>query len=45
MALFPSPLGVSYFQIYVIDEYYGKKKFPSPLGVSYFQIKIAAVQW
>ena len=39
--LFPSPLGVSYFQIY--NEKCGAAKvlqeFPSPLGVSYFQIK------
>ena len=39
MKTFPSPLGVSYFQIrkekpsYALDI-----EFPSPLGVSYFQI-------
>ena len=38
--MFPSPLGVSYFQIKdvarLIEKY--DKAFPSPLGVSYFQI-------
>ena len=40
---FPSPLGVSYFQI-MKKEYMKpfeefEAKFPSPLGVSYFQIQ------
>ena len=37
---FPSPLGVSYFQM-LLKRYNENlvKAFPSPLGVSYFQIK------
>ena len=38
---FPSPLGVSYFQMDVnaLMQAVGTVGFPSPLGVSYFQIK------
>ena len=38
--MFPSPLGVSYFQNVVevnIDGEFRQLAFPSPLGVSYFQ--------
>ena len=36
---FPSPLGVSYFQIESkVEQFKAVKKFPSPLGVSYFQM-------
>ena len=38
---FPSPLGVSYFQInrfVIVSMFYSHTLFPSPLGVSYFQI-------
>ena len=36
---FPSPLGVSYFQIIIeMLHTFSVKLFPSPLGVSYFQI-------
>ena len=39
--VFPSPLGVSYFQIRYISAIESMADaFPSPLGVSYFQIKI-----
>ena len=39
--LFPSPLGVSYFQIEYWNEFYAWiDRFPSPLGVSYFQIHV-----
>ena len=47
-AEFPSPLGVSYFQIYIVCIYYQKrgfKMFPSPLGVSYFQILPARARY
>ena len=40
-SMFPSPLGVSYFQI-IHSLFSGgndEDMFPSPLGVSYFQIK------
>ncbi len=43
---FPSPLGVSYFQI--AAKYWKDLKndlFPSPLGVSYFQIVCSATGW
>ena len=36
--VFPSPLGVSYFQIEMWLTNGNGEKFPSPLGVSYFQI-------
>ena len=35
---FPSPLGVSYFQIMYWSGIVAETEFPSPLGVSYFQI-------
>ena len=37
---FPSPLGVSYFQMMKADFTFTQRRqvFPSPLGVSYFQI-------
>ena len=41
--LFPSPLGVSYFQIFIWQACKVSKMFPSPLGVSYFQIKYVDV--
>ena len=38
---FPSPLGVSYFQIEItIDCGEDEDSFPSPLGVSYFQMSL-----
>ena len=37
--VFPSPLGVSYFQIlFITGVCVAESEFPSPLGVSYFQI-------
>ena len=46
--LFPSPLGASYFQIYI--DAYGVlvdilRLFPSPLGASYFQILPARARY
>ena len=39
--MFPSPLGVSYFQILIFALFIGWVfMFPSPLGVSYFQITV-----
>ena len=39
MKVFPSPLGVSYFQMMLVNSSKNVMKvFPSPLGVSYFQI-------
>ena len=37
---FPSPLGVSYFQMHITEKQMEElaDRFPSPLGVSYFQI-------
>ena len=38
--MFPSPLGVSYFQMRKINmKKLNDVLFPSPLGVSYFQIE------
>ena len=44
---FPSPLGVSYFQIHGFHEFNEKyvEWFPSPLGVSYFQILPARARY
>ena len=40
--VFPSPLGVSYFQIGILEWvlHMDRSVFPSPLGVSYFQINV-----
>ena len=38
MLMFPSPLGASYFQIFVDDNDNMYDVFPSPLGASYFQM-------
>ena len=43
--VFPSPLGVSYFQMWILSQCCENGiKFPSPLGVSYFQIESLAKQ-
>ena len=44
---FPSPLGVSYFQMRILRKLliHSLLSFPSPLGVSYFQINLNTVVW